>query len=72
MVRRTFCVNGDDITRTVVFQKTVPNDIKKTPETTALKVFVVILFSLCFAIVLAAHVLYNQHIGEVTIIEVLS
>ena len=40
--------------------------MKATPETTALKVFVVILFSLCFAIVLAAHVLYNQHIGEVS------
>ena len=40
--------------------------MKATPETTVLKVFVVILFSLCFAIVLAAHVLYNQHIGEVS------
>ena len=52
---------------TIVLQKNVPNEIKKTPETTALKVFVVILFSLCFAIVLAAHILYNQHIGEVNI-----
>ena len=51
----------------IVLQKNVPNEIKKTPETTALKGFVVILFSLCFAIVLAAHILYNQHIGEVHI-----
>ena len=42
--------------------------MKSSPEATALKVFVVLLFSLCFAIVLVAHILYNQHIGEVTII----
>ena len=39
--------------------------MKSSSEATALKVFVVLLFSLCFAIVLVAHILYNQHIGEV-------
>ena len=35
----------------------------------AIQVFVVILFFLCSRIVIAAHVLYNQHIGEVKIFE---
>ena len=39
--------------------------MKSSPEATTLKVFVLVLFSLCFAIVLLAHILYNQHIGEV-------
>ena len=51
-----------------LFQNKVPSNMKSSPEATALKVFVVLLFSLCFAIVLVAHILYNQHIGEVTII----
>ena len=46
-------------------QNKVPGNMKSSPEATALKVFVVVLFSLCFAIVLLAHILYNQHIGEV-------
>ena len=45
----------------------VPSNMKSSPEATALKVFVVVLFSLCFAIVLLAHILYNQHIGEVAL-----
>ena len=48
-----------------LFQNKVPSNMKSSPEATALKVFVVLLFSLCFAIVLVAHILYNQHIGEV-------
>ena len=46
----------------------VPSNMKSSPEATALKVFVVVLFSLCFAIVLLAHILYNQHIGEVSLV----
>ena len=41
--------------------------MKSSPEATALRVFVVVLFSLCFAIVLLAHILYSQHIGEVRV-----
>ena len=46
-------------------QNKVPSNMKSSPEATTLKVFVLVLFSLCFAIVLLAHILYNQHIGEV-------
>ena len=42
-------------------------DPKKTPEAAAIRVFVIILFCICFGIVVAAHLMYNQHIGELKI-----
>eukprot|EP00092_Neocalanus_flemingeri_P006045 GFUD01006514.1.p1 GENE.GFUD01006514.1~~GFUD01006514.1.p1 ORF type:complete len:810 (-),score=153.12 GFUD01006514.1:109-2538(-) len=47
----------------------MPNEFKKKPEDNPLRCVVVILFALCFGIVLSAHIVYNQHIGEVRIFE---
>jgi len=43
----------------------LPAELAKKPEETKLRVAVFVLFSLCFSLVLASHVLYNQHIGEI-------
>jgi len=47
----------------------MPNEIKKKPEDNPLRCVVVVLFALCLGMVLTAHILYNQHIGEVRIFE---
>merc|ERR1712142_10660 len=47
----------------------MPNEIRKKPEDNPLRCVVVVLFALRLGMVLSAHILYNQHIGEVRIFE---
>jgi len=47
----------------------MPNEIRKKPEDNPLRCVVVVLFALCLGMVLSAHIMYNQHIGEVRIFE---
>ena len=47
----------------------MPNEIKKKPEDNPLRCFVLVLFCVCLAMVLSAHLLYYQHIGEVRLFE---
>jgi hypothetical protein len=53
-------------------QSSMPPALVKKPEDTKLRIFVSFLFLCCAGIVLASHIFYRQHIGEVSLILILS
>jgi hypothetical protein len=49
-----------------VVQSSMPPALSKKPEETRLRLFVSFLFLCCAGTVLASHIFYRQHIGEVS------
>jgi hypothetical protein len=47
-------------------QSSMPPALSKKPEETRLRLFVSFLFLCCAGTVLASHIFYRQHIGEVS------